>query len=335
MTDNLPPEPGDDRPALSTSIPDQPIAVWIHAADLRPWSGNYNDHPPEQLAALSEAIDRYGWTDPIVVHRETSRVVSGHGRLLVARQKLEASGGTWSLPDAPRPGLVPCRFFVGTWEEAEELAIAENEIARKSKVDEKRLGLILEGIAARRGGLEERTIRPLGLEREEVAALLHRARPKLAADAPPPPEIKPPKRPVSVVGEVYELGPHRLRCGESLDVNGLRELLGDEPADVVFTDPPYAIYGSSTGIGRDIADDGMIRPFFSDVMLHASASLRLFGLAWICCDWRSWPSWFEVTKGTDMAVKNAIVWDKRGAGLGNQYAQTYEMVGYFVKSPVE
>ena len=316
---------------------DQPIAVWIHASELEPWSANYNEHPREQLDELHASVDTF-WTDPILVHARDGgrRVISGGGRRIVALEKIERSGGTWKLPDAPAPGVVPCRLFHGTAEEADELAVAANEIPRHAQRDDLRLGRVLESIAARRQGIDHATTLRLGLRRGEIAELIHRARPRPpAAEAQEPPEIKPPKRPVSKVGQVYELGPHRVRCGESLDVDGLRHLLQEEPADLIFSDPPYAIYGSSTGIGRDIADDGMIRPFFSEILHHASASLRLFGLCWICCDWRSWPSWFDVAKGTDLAVKNALVWDKRGAGLGNQYAQTYEMVGYFVKSPVE
>ena len=311
-----------------------PAAEWVHVSDLHPWPGNYNDHGPEQLEALHAAIDRRGWGAPILAHRGTGQVVDGHGRLEVALAKI-AEDPAWQLPDAPGPGQVPVRWRDGTWEECEEEALAANLIPRLSRIDDRRMGQVLAAVSSRQGGVSDLVARSVGLERERVSELLHRARPKDPATTPPPPELEPPKRPKSKPGEVYQLGPHRLRCGDSLDVDGLRELLHDGPADLCFMDPPYAIYGSSTGIGRDIADDGMIRDFFKECLLHASASLRLFGLAWVCCDWRSWPSWFECAKGTDMAVKNAICWDKRGSGLGNQYAQTYEMIGYYVKSPVE
>ena len=308
-------------------------AVWVDVRALVPWSGNYNEHPREQLDAMHASIDRFGWTEPILVHRGSGRIIGGHGRRLVALEKIARNPG-WRLADAPEAGFVPMRWSDVSASEAEALAIADNEIATLRVRNDVQLGRVLEGIRVRDGDLVS-SIAAVGLRADDVVRLLQRQAPKDPAkvEAPPPP-AKPP-RPVSKPGEVYELGRHRLRCGESLDAEAIRELLDDAPADLCFMDPPYAIYGSSTGVGADIADDGMVRAFFRDVLLHASGSLRLFGLVWVCCDWRSWASWWEVAKVTDLRIKNALVWDKKGAGLGSQYAQTYEMIGFLQKAPQE
>src|SRR5207237_245118 len=97
-------------------------------------------------------------------------------------------------------------------------------------------------------------------------------------------------------------------------------VLEGKRAAMVFTDPPYAIYGSSSGLGADVTDDKIVRPFFRDVLAMAQRATSLFAHVYVCCDWRSWPSWWEVAKLTGLAPKNLVVWDKGGGGLGNNFA---------------
>jgi DNA modification methylase len=135
-----------------------------------------------------------------------------------------------------------------------------------------------------------------------------------------------PDDPITKPGDLIRLGKHRLYCGDATDADSLKALLGDRKVDAVFTDPPYAIYGSSTGLAAEVADDKMVRPFFRDIMRQTARALKPFGHVYVCCDWRSWSSWWEVAKGTGIAPKNMIVWDKGGAGLGNNYANTHELL---------
>jgi DNA modification methylase len=139
--------------------------------------------------------------------------------------------------------------------------------------------------------------------------------------------------PITKPGDVIELGAHRLICGDSTEAKVLERLLDGRQVDAVFTDPPYAIYGSSTGLAAEVADDKMVRPFFREALRAAARSLKPFGHAYVCCDWRSWASWWEVGKGTGLQAKNMIVWDKGGSGLGNNYANTHELLAFFAMIP--
>jgi DNA modification methylase len=103
--------------------------------------------------------------------------------------------------------------------------------------------------------------------------------------------------------------------------------------EAVVTDPPYAIYGSSTGVSSSVTDDKIVRPFFRSVLLRAEAILRLFGPAFVFCDWRSYPSWWWEAANTHLDVKNLVVWSKNGSGLGNNFANTHELITYCVKMP--
>ena len=78
--------------------------------------------------------------------------------------------------------------------------------------------------------------------------------------------------------DVWVLGPHRLMCGDSLESPAaLDALLMGQPVDMVLTDPPYAIYGSSTGVSSDIAANKMICPFFASVWVTIRSRLAEFG----------------------------------------------------------
>jgi site-specific DNA-methyltransferase (adenine-specific) len=67
------------------------------------------------------------------------------------------------------------------------------------------------------------------------------------------------------------------------------------------------------------------------VTIHTA--LREFGHAYVCCDWRSYPSIVETAKRTGMESKNLLVWDKGGAGLGSNYANTHEFLAFFSRMP--
>jgi DNA modification methylase len=142
-----------------------------------------------------------------------------------------------------------------------------------------------------------------------------------------------PVEPITQPGDLIKLGDHRLLCGDATTPEALDKLLEGRKVDAIFTDPPYAIYGSSTGLAAEVADDKMVRPFFRDVLRQSAHALKPFGHLYICCDWRSWASWWEMAKGTGLAPKNMIVWDKGGAGLGNNYANTHELVIFAAAIP--
>lgn len=186
----------------------------------------------------------------------------------------------------------------------------------------------------------------LGFKSDEIDALI-----AAAADGPDPvttdeasteangedeePEFfVAPADPVTKAGDVWILGEHRIACIDTFVDAQRRALLEERAIDCVMTDPPYAIYGSSTGIGADIADDKMVRPFFEKLARTLVEHVRMFGHVYICCDWRSYAALWDGAKRAGLTPKNCIVWDKLSSGLGSMYANTHEFAAFFAALPV-
>jgi DNA modification methylase len=134
-------------------------------------------------------------------------------------------------------------------------------------------------------------------------------------------------------GDLWDLGGSRLLCADSMRIENVERVIGDLKITAVITDPPYAIYGSSTGVASDVADDKMVRPFFESIWKSIYRVLPKFAHAYLFCDWRSWSAVWEGGKRAQLSPKNMLVWDKGGGGLGSSYANTFELVAFFAKLP--
>lgn len=285
--------------------------------ELRRYPQNARVHSDEQIAALEASIKQFGFVNPLLVEADGT-LVSGHGRLEAA-----ARIGLTRLPVIELAHLEP--------EQARALRLADNRIAELATWDENLLGDELATLSAAKFDIEA-----FGFEMDEIRVDLdgdESAAAKAEAPAPEDDAPEPPKIATSQLGDVWMLGRHRVICGNTLEDKTLDALLSAARADLVLTDPPYAIYGSSTGVSASVSDDKMVRPFFRDVLRIAQAHTRLFAHVYIFCDWRSWASWWEEAKAGELSPKNLLVWDKNGAGLGANYANTYELIGFFANLP--
>lgn len=282
----------------------------VKVETLTPDPNNARTHDKKNLNAIASSLQEFGQRRPIVVTGD-GVVIAGNGTLAAAKSL------GWTEISVTR---TPKEW---DYDRARAYALADNRTAELAEWDSVVLAdqlLELDAVGWDLAGLGFEPLTPPTNPNEEQAPTELDAIP----DNPDP---------VAKTGDLWLLGEHRVLCGDSFEPKDLERLLNGERVTVVATDPPYAIYGSSTGIGSDIADDKMVQPFFENLARVVSRVLDTFGHAYFCTDWRSWSALWRGATRAGLQPKNMLVWDKGGGGMGNMYAQTHELIGFYVKPP--
>ena len=222
---------------------------------LIPYCRNARTHSEAQVAQLAASIVEYGWTNPVLVDGDNG-VISGHGRLLGARKL-----GLAEVPVIELAHLTPTqkRAYI----------LADNQLALNAGWDEKLLALELAELSDSGYDLEL-----TGFDADELADLMvgEETTTEGATDEDAAPEAGGPV--VSTPGDVWICGEHRVICGDATDADAYATLLGDEIADMAFTDPPYNVdYSNSAkdkmrGTDRPILNDNLGAGFY-DFLLAA------------------------------------------------------------------
>jgi DNA modification methylase len=149
-----------------------------------------------------------------------------------------------------------------------------------------------------------------------------------------------PASPVSKPGDLWELGKHRLLCGDARQADHVARLMGDARASMGFLDPPYNVRV------RDIVGRGQVkhaefamatgefsRPefvtFLKSTLSQAAAVSRNDALHYVCMDWRHIGELIEAGDATYGEMLNLAVWVKSNAGQGSFYRSQHELVGIF------
>jgi DNA modification methylase len=213
-------------------------AEWVPIDALVPWADNPRRND-KAVAEVAGSIRRFGFGAPIVARKADRVVIAGHTRLLAAR--------TLGLD------RVPVRYLDIDPVEARLLSLADNKLGEIAEWDGQMLAALLQGLEAD-GSLE--SLEGLGFSQADIAAALRAGEREEVDDDVPPLEDGPAD---SQTGVVYELGPHRLVCGDALEPATHALLLGDERAQMVWTDPPYGVAyeGAQGSPRRMIANDDL------------------------------------------------------------------------------
>ena len=207
-----------------TSQPEFPIYKTVPVAELIPYARNSRTHSPQQVDKIAASIREFGFLNPIIVDGQNG-IVAGHGRVMAA-QKL----GLTSLPVIEAAHLT----------EAQKRAyvIADNRLALDAGWDNDMLKIELQDLDA-----EGFDLSLTGFNPDEIGNFLADPTDGLT-DPDAVPEV--PAVPVTVEGDVWVLGRHRLMCGDSTSIDAVERLMDGRKADMVFTDPPYGIAYSSS-----------------------------------------------------------------------------------------
>lgn len=188
-------------------------------AALVPYARNSRTHSDAQVAQIAASIREFGWTNPVLIDGSDG-IIAGHGRLLAARKL----------------GLteVPCIVLDHLSEtQKRALIIADNKLALNAGWDNEMLGLELQDLAD-----ENFDMGLVGFTDDELAALVA-VKTEGLTDPDETPE--PPADPVSVLGDVWVLGKHRIVCGDSTDADAVAKCLNGITPHLMVTDPPYGV----------------------------------------------------------------------------------------------
>lgn len=192
--------------------------------DLTPDPNNAKEHPEWQIEQIKESIELFGNLDPIGIWGDDNLIVEGHGRYLALKElgynEVEAIRLDWL-----------------TEEERKAYALVHNKTTMSSGFDIDALNLNLDGIK----GID---MTMFGFNTEPGSE--------------PEPEVEEDEVPEEVEtrcqpGNIWQLGEHRLMCGDSTKPEDVDKLMQDELADLVFTDPPYGVSykGTNNPNGRE------------------------------------------------------------------------------------
>ena len=278
-----------------------PAYKTISVADLIPYARNSRTHSDAQVTKIAASIREFGFLNPIIVDGE-SGIIAGHGRVLAA-QKL----GLDTLPVIEAAHLT----------EAQKRAyvIADNRLALDAGWDNDMLKVELSDLQADGFNLEL-----TGFSLDEISAFLVDPTEGLT-DPDAVPDV--PVAPVTVLGDVWLLGRHRLMCGDSTSIDHLERLCDGQLVDMWLTDPPYNVaYEGKTKealtIKNDKMEDAGFRQFLRDAYVAADSVMKAGAVFYI---WHADSEGYNFRGAAHDAgwqVRQCLIWKKQTMVMGRQ-----------------
>jgi DNA modification methylase len=291
---------------------------------LRPYKRNARRHSKKQVRQIADSIQRFGFTNPVLVS-DDGEIIAGHGRVEAARLLGMATVPTVALShlDATQR-----RAYV----------LADNKLALNAGWDQETLALELQGLLD-----IDFDLSVTGFSVAEIDLVLDAAtdsapdRREAADDWIPDLE----ESAVSKRGDLWQLGRHRLICGDARNAHDYDALLAGDRVDLIFTDPPYnvPIDGHVSGLGRvrhrEFAmgagemSEAAFAAFLIETLGAAAATCRDGAIAFVCMDWRHMGELLAAGRQVFSELKNLCVWNKTNGGMGSFYRSKHELVFVF------
>jgi site-specific DNA-methyltransferase (adenine-specific) len=259
--------------------------IEMRIGDIIPYEKNPRKND-EAVKYVAESIKNFGFKVPIVIDKNNV-IVAGH-----TRYKASKKLGLKEVPCIVADDL--------TEEQIKAYRLADNKVAELAEWDFDLLGEELSDIL----DIDMCDFGFDALEDEEEKEVVEDEF-----------EMELPEEPKAKLGDIYQLGNHRLMCGDSTLIDDVEKLMNGEKADMVFTDPPYGYNYQSNKREKTqkfdvIENDDKILDFFPNIQIVCN------GFVFICSTWKVLDKWIPLFKKYH-ELSNMIIWNKGGGGIGD------------------
>ena len=272
--------------------------------DIKAYDKNPRNNA-NSIDKVADSIAEFGFRQPIVVD-EDMIVLAGHTRLLASKQL-----GLKKVPVHIAEGL--------TNAQKKAYRIMDNKSSEDSEWDKDLLNLEIKDLIE-----DNYDLNMTGFTPEQIDALSVLTESILEGETDEDSVPEPPKEPKSKLGDIYELGHHRLMCGDSISIDDVDKLMDGKKADMVFTDPPYNVaFNGRSGKFDVIKNDDLEENEFNNFIDSFLSILEILKVEtyYICCNWA-----FYGVLQLKLKPKSCIVWAKNVFGLGRGYRHQHEFI---------
>lgn len=303
----------------------QPNIQQITLRDLKPWENNARTHSKKQIRQIAASIEKFGFTNPVLID-DCMTILAGHGRVEAAK-----------LLGLAR---VPClRLDHMSEDEKRAYVLADNKLALNAGWDE---DLLAEELGALLSADLDFDVSLTGFSIPEIDSVLA----AVAPEEPDNPEDDAVPENVAArvqLGDIWQLGRHRLICGDALDPEVAASLMNGETARMIFSDPPYNVpidgHGGNSGKiqHRELAmasgemSTDQFRAFLQTALQNLADHSIDGSIHFICMDWRHMNEMLAAGQGVYDEFKNLIVWAKDNGGMGTFYRSRHELIFVYKK----
>ena len=270
-------------------------------SELIPYINNSRKHSDDQVTQIAASIKEFGWTNPILVDGDNG-IIAGHGRIMAAKKL-----GMTEVPVIELAHL--------SKEQRKALIIADNKLALNSDWDSNLLAIELKDLQDL--GFD---LNLTGFDADELANILQPDQIDGLTNEDDAPEL--PVEPKTQLGDIYQLGNHRLMCGDSTNIDQVMQLMNGNEVDMLFTDPPYNVaFNGRSGKHDVIKNDNLSKNDFKDFINAVCSVITLINpkVYYIWCNWN-----FYGILQDKLDYKTCIVWAKNVFGMGNGYRHQHE-----------
>ena len=284
---------------------------YVGIDSIKPYENNARHHGTEDIKAIVKSIEEFGFNDPIGVWN--NQIVEGHGRLMAAKEL-----GMTEVPIIRLDEL--------TDEQRKAYALAHNKTAELSDWDFNVLASELQEIT-------DIDMSEFGFNAPDIQD----DNKEVIQDAIPEAPIEA----AAKAGDIFELGGHRLICGDSTDKSVIDELMNGVTADMVFTDPPYGVAytggmkiengkiqsNNKKQIKNDSLDYENLYSFLLDAFLNIKAHTKEKAALYIFYAHSRSREFLNAFHDAELKQRSILIWHKTSGGFGDfmaQYMNAYE-----------